>query len=58
MKALLLKGNEQTHCYGTVVDDDGRVSLELLDKDGIEDRYESMIVPFDELAAEQLEAEL
>lgn len=58
MKALLLKGNEQTHCYGTVVDDDGRVSLELLDKDGIEDRYESMIVPFDELAAEQLEVEL
>ena len=37
--------------------ENGRVSLELLDKDGVADRYESMIVPFDELAAEQLEAE-
>lgn len=58
MKALLLKGNEQTHCYGTVVDDAGRASFQLLGKDGIADRYESMITPFDELAAEQLEVEL
>lgn len=57
MKAMLINGNRQIRCYGTDVDENGRVSLELLDKDGVADRYESMIVPFDELAAEQLEAE-
>lgn len=58
MKAMLINGNRQIRCYGTDVDENGRVSLELLDKDGVADRYESMIVPFDELAAEQLEAEI
>lgn len=58
MKAMLINGNRQIRCYGTDVDENGRVSLELLDKDGVADRYESMIVPFDELAAEQLEAKI